>query len=144
MELRTLRYHSLAVAILIFIFFIINTLASNLVVPTRYTIDKTSPMYLNHAYYIDETKNQTFDAIIKQPNLLTHAPFSEIPWSFTQQNYWLFLDLENKSQESQKVVAHFDNPMADHLTVYRLDKNNHILKTYKLGDREKNNPAPCY
>ena len=137
MELRTLRYHSLAVAILIFIFFIINTLASNLVVPTRYTIDKTSPMYLNHAYYIDETKNQTFDAIIKQPNLLTHAPFSEIPWSFTQQNYWLFLDLENKSQKNQKVVAHFDNPMADHLTIYRLDKNNHILQTYKLGDREK-------
>ncbi|MEH6816166.1 MAG: 7TM-DISM domain-containing protein, partial [Pseudoalteromonas distincta] len=137
MELRTLRYHAIAVAILIFIFFIISTLASNLVVPTRYTIDKTAPMYLDYAYYIDETKTKTFDTIINQPELLTHQPFSDVPWSFSQQNYWLFLDLENKSLNKQNVVAHFDNPMVDHLTVYRLDKNNKLIETYKLGDKEE-------
>lgn len=137
MELRTLRYHAIAVAILIFIFFIISTLASNLVVPTRYTIDKTAPMYLDYAYYIDKTKTKTFDTIINQPELLTHQPFSDVPWSFSQQNYWLFLDLENKSLNKQNVVAHFDNPMVDHLTVYRLDKNNKLVETYKLGDKEE-------
>ena len=126
MELKTLRYHLIAVAILILIFFIINTLASNLVVPTRYTIDKTAPMYLDYAYYIDGTKTKTFDNIINQPEQLTHHSFSNIPWSFKQQNYWLFLDLENKSLNQQSVVAHFDNPMVDHLTIYRLDKKKPI------------------
>ncbi|GAA80142.1 EAL domain-containing protein [Pseudoalteromonas sp. BSi20495] len=137
MELRTLRYHAIAVAILVLIFFIISTLASNLVVPTRYTIDKTAPVYLDYAYYIDETKSLTFDDVITQPQLLTHQKFSEIPWSFTQQNYWLFLDLENKSFKKENVVAHFDNPMVDHLTIFRLNKNNQLIDTYKLGDKEQ-------
>ncbi|GAB0109910.1 hypothetical protein PA7559_11780 [Pseudoalteromonas distincta] len=94
-------------------------------------------MYLDYAYYIDETKTKTFDTIINQPELLTHQPFSDVPWSFSQQNYWLFLDLENKSLNKQNVVAHFDNPMVDHLTVYRLDKNNKLIETYKLGDKEE-------
>lgn len=137
MELRTLRYHAIAVAILVLIFFIISTLASNLVVPTRYTIDKTAPVYLDYAYYIDETKSLTFNDVITQPQLLTHQKFSEIPWSFTQQNYWLFLDLENKSFKKENVVAHFDNPMVDHLTIFRLNKNNQLIDTYKLGDKEQ-------
>ncbi|KDC49640.1 MULTISPECIES: EAL domain-containing protein [Pseudoalteromonas] len=137
MELRTLRYHAIAVAILVLIFFIISTLASNLVVPTRYTIDKTAPVYLDYAYYIDETKSLTFDDVITQPQLLSHQKFSEIPWSFTQQNYWLFLDLENKSFKKENVVAHFDNPMVDHLTIFRLNKNNQLIDTYKLGDKEQ-------
>ncbi|KAA1161642.1 EAL domain-containing protein [Pseudoalteromonas fuliginea] len=137
MELRTLRYHAIAVAILVLIFFIISTLASNLVVPTRYTIDKTAPVYLDYAYYIDETKSLTFNDVITQPQLLTHQKFSEIPWSFTQQNYWLFLDLENKSFKKENVVAHFDNPMVDHLTIFRLNKNNQLMNTYKLGDKEQ-------
>ncbi|MDQ2043387.1 EAL domain-containing protein [Pseudoalteromonas sp. 20-92] len=137
MELRTLRYHAIAVAILVLIFFIISTLASNLVVPTRYTIDKTAPVYLDYAYYIDETKSLTFNDVITQPQLLTHQKFSEIPWSFTQQNYWLFLDLENKSFKKENVVAHFDNPMVDHLTIFRLNKNNQLMDTYKLGDKEQ-------
>ncbi|ATG78794.1 EAL domain-containing protein [Pseudoalteromonas sp. 1_2015MBL_MicDiv] len=137
MELRTLRYHAIAVAILVLIFFIISTLASNLVLPTRYTIDKTAPVYLDYAYYIDETKSLTFNDVITQPQLLTHQKFSEIPWSFTQQNYWLFLDLENKSFKKENVVAHFDNPMVDHLTIFRLNKNNQLMDTYKLGDKEQ-------
>ncbi|WP_405602470.1 MULTISPECIES: EAL domain-containing protein [unclassified Pseudoalteromonas] len=137
MELRTLRYNAIAVAILIFIFFIISTLTSNLVMPTRYTIDKTAPVYLDYAYYIDEKKTLTLNDIVSQPNLLIHDSFSEIPWSFAQQNYWLFLDLENKSLKKENIVAHFDNPMVDHLTIYHLTKNNEIINTFRLGDKEE-------
>lgn len=137
MELKTLRYHAVAVAILILIFYIISTLASNLVVPTRYTIDKTAPVYLDYAYYLDDTKSLTFDDVVSQPELLTHQPLTDIPWSFTQQNYWLFVDLENKSLHKQNIVAHFDNPMVDHLSIYRLTKNNKLIDTYKLGDKEE-------
>ena len=136
MELKTLRYHGIAVGILIVIFYIISTLASNLVVPTRYTIDKTAPVYLDYAYYVDDSKALTIDDIISQPNLFTHQSLDNVPWSLKQKNYWLLIDLNNKSQINQSVVAHFDNPMVDHLTIYRLDKNNKRLKTYKLGDKE--------
>ncbi|WP_024610497.1 EAL domain-containing protein [Pseudoalteromonas sp. TB64] len=136
MELRTLRYHAIAVAILIFIFFIISTLASNLIVPTKYTIDKTAPVYLQYAYYLDESKTLTLDDILHQPELLTHDSLSKISWSFTQQNYWLFIDLENKSLKKESIVAHFDNPMVDHLTAYLLTKENKVIETFKLGDKE--------
>jgi len=137
LEFKTLRYHTIAAAILILIFFIISTLASNLIVPTRYTIDKTVPVYLDYAYYLDETKTLTIDDIIYQPETLTYEPLTSIPWSFAQQNYWLLIDLENKSLTKQNIVAHFDNPMVDHLTIYRLTKNNKIIDTYKLGDKEE-------
>ncbi len=137
METKTLRYHAAAIAILIFIFYIISTLASNLVVPTRYTIDKTTPVYLDFAYYIDESKSHTLNDIILNPELITHQPLTDIQWSFKQQNYWLFIDLENKSLDAQDIVAHFDNPMVDHLSVYRLNKRNELIESYKLGDKVK-------
>ncbi|MEL0632242.1 EAL domain-containing protein [Pseudoalteromonas carrageenovora] len=137
METKTLRYHGVAVAILVFIFFIISTLASNLVVPTRYTVEKTTPVYLDYAYYIDENKTGSLKDIIASPNQLTNKSFSDIPWSFKQQNYWLFIDLENKSLYEQDIVAHFDNPMVDHLSIYRLTPNNELIETYKLGDKEE-------
>ncbi|MBQ4856607.1 EAL domain-containing protein [Pseudoalteromonas sp. MMG007] len=137
METKTLRYHGVAVAILVFIFFIISTLASNLVVPTRYTVGKTTPVYLDYAYYIDENKTGSLKDIIASPNQLTNKSFSDIPWSFKQQNYWLFIDLENKSLYEQDIVAHFDNPMVDHLSIYRLTPNNELIETYKLGDKEE-------
>ena len=127
----------MAVAILVFIFFIISTLASNLVVPTRYTVEKTTPVYLDYAYYIDENKTGSLKDIIASPNQLTNKSFSDIPWSFKQQNYWLFIDLENKSLYEQDIVAHFDNPMVDHLSIYRLTPNNELIETYKLGDKEE-------
>ncbi|MEL0646531.1 EAL domain-containing protein [Pseudoalteromonas agarivorans] len=137
METKTLRYHGVAIAILVFIFFIISTLASNLVVPTRYTVEKTTPVYLDYAYYIDENKTGSLKDIIASPNQLTNKSFSDIPWSFKQQNYWLFIDLENKSLYEQDIVAHFDNPMVDHLSIYRLTPNNELIETYKLGDKEE-------
>ncbi|NWL14497.1 EAL domain-containing protein [Pseudoalteromonas sp. Scap03] len=136
MEFKTLRYHAIAVVILIFIFFIISTLATNFVMPSRYTIDKITPVYLDHAYYIDKSKTQNFAEVMSNKAQFTEQEFNDIPWSFQQQNYWLRLDLENKSSKEEDVVAHFDNPMVDHLTIYRLNSNNQLLETYKLGDKE--------
>ncbi len=75
MEFKTLRYHALAAAILILIFFIINTLVSNLITPARYTIDKIAPIYLNYAYYIDSSKQLTFDELMAQPERIIAQPF---------------------------------------------------------------------
>ncbi|WP_372762705.1 EAL domain-containing protein [Pseudoalteromonas sp.] len=136
MDFKTLRYHALAVAILVLIFFIINTLASNLVTPTRYTIDKIAPVYLNYAYYIDNSKQLDFDQIIKQPQLRINQPLTHIPWSFAEQNYWLFIELNNKSNKAEQIVAHFDNPMVDHLTVYQLNAQNQLLDTQHFGDKQ--------
>ena len=104
--------------------------------PSRYTIDKITPVYLDHAYYIDETKTQNFAEVMSTQTQFTQQEFNDIPWSFKQQNYWLRLDLVNKSSQQEDVVAHFDNPMVDHLTIYRLNNNNQLLDTYKLGDKE--------
>lgn len=131
-----MRYHAIAVVILIFIFFVISTLSTNFVMPSRYTIDKITPVYLDHAYYIDETKAQSFKDIMNKQGQFIQQAFDTIPWSFKQQNYWLRLDLENKSSRLEDVVVHFDNPMVDHLTIYRLNNNNQLLDTYKLGDKE--------
>ena len=125
-----MRYHAVAVVILIFIFFIISTLATNFVMPSRYTIDKITPVYLDHAYYIDKSKTQSFAEVMTKQALFTQQEFNDIPWSFEQQNYWLRLDLENKSSQQEDVVAHFDNPMVDHLTIYRLNKSIRLSLIY--------------
>ena len=138
LEFKTLRYHTIAISILILLLFIIGTLASNLIVPTRYTIDKTTSVYLDYAYYIDETKTLTVDDIISQPKQFIKQPLSSIPWSFDAQNYWLSINLNNKSLKAENIVAHFDNPMLDHFTAYRLTKENKLISIYTLGDKEKN------
>jgi EAL domain-containing protein (putative c-di-GMP-specific phosphodiesterase class I)/GGDEF domain-containing protein len=137
MDLKTLRYHTLAVALLLFILFIIGTLISHLVTPTKYTLTKTSPVNIQPAYFIDTTKKYTVNELITAPEKFTYQPLSTINWGFTQQHYWLQLELTNKSTLAQDIVAHLDNPMADHLTIYELGQNNVILKTHYLGDKEK-------
>ncbi|MCK8103667.1 7TM-DISM domain-containing protein [Pseudoalteromonas sp. 2CM36K] len=62
--------------------------------------------------------------------LFTQQKFNDIPWSFEQQNYWLRLDLENKSSQQEDVVTHFDNPMVNHLTIYRLNKSIRLSLIY--------------
>lgn len=134
MKNNYLRYHFIAVLILLVLFYVIATLAGHLATPTKYTIDKTTPIYLSHSYFIDETKKLPTHQIIDNLDDFTVGSFADINWNFTPRNYWLLVELENRSQQNEKIVAHFDNPMVDHLTIYHLDKSNHIITTTQLGD----------
>ncbi|MBB1293804.1 EAL domain-containing protein [Pseudoalteromonas sp. SR41-4] len=136
MKNNHLRYRFIAVLILLFLFYVIANFASHLVTPTRYTIDKTTPIYLSQSYLIDDTKNLHTQQILDNLNSFTAKPFEHIDWNFTPRNYWLLVDLDNRSQQNEKIVAHFDNPMVDHLTVYHLDSHNNIITTTRLGDLE--------
>lgn len=131
-----LRYHFIAVLILLFLFYVIANFATHLVTPTKYTVDKTTPIYLSHSYFIDESKKRHNSYILNNLNSFTVEPFDNIDWNFAPRNYWLLIELDNRSQHQEKIVAHFDNPMVDHLTVYHLDNDNNIITTTLLGDLE--------
>lgn len=116
------------------LFYVIANLAGHLATPTKYTIDKTTPIYLSHSYFIDETKSLPTRYILDNLDDFTKGSFADIDWNFTPRNYWLLVELDNRSQQNEKIVAHFDNPMVDHLTAYHLDKSNHIITATQLGD----------
>ncbi len=136
MKKNYLRYHFIAIAILFFVFFVIANFSSHLATPTKYTIDKTTPIYLSHRYLVDDSKKLQIDQISNNIDRFIEQPFSEIDWNFAPRNYWLLIELDNRSQQAEKIVAHFDNPMVDHLSVYHLSNDNTILTAKMLGDLE--------
>ncbi|MEH6396224.1 EAL domain-containing protein [Pseudoalteromonas sp.] len=137
MEQQPFKYHIIAFLILSTLVFIIYTFANHLATPTRYTIDKTTAIYLDQAYRIDPTKSLTLSSFLNEADELIHEPFSTIPWQLAPQDYWLSMKLDNRSAEKKELFAHFDNPMIDYLTVYQLDDQGHLLQTFNLGDRQE-------
>lgn len=105
--------------------------------PTLRTIEHTQIIYTRTAFFIDTTDKVKFDDLIAQPSLLKTAPLNDIPWSFDQQTYWLKLTLQNKSDKHNQLVAYFDNPMLDELTIYQVTHASDILKQKTLGDTIK-------
>lgn len=138
MEHKTIRYHFIAIAILLTLFFITSNFASHLVTPTRYTIDKTAAVYTTYAYRIDPTKELTLQQLLASPDALIKQPLSNISWDLKPQNYWLVVNLKNKQSTPAHMNVHFDNPMVDHLTVYQLDEHQNLLNSVKLGDKTPN------
>lgn len=138
MEHKTIRYHFVAMAILLTLFFITSNFANHLATPTRYTIDKTAAVYTTYAYRIDPTKALTLQQLLASPDALIKQPLSDIHWDLKAQNYWLVVNLKNKQSSPVQMYVHFDNPMADHLSVYRLDENQNLLESIKLGDKTPN------
>lgn len=134
MKNNYLRYHFIAVLILVLLFYVIANFASNLANPTKYTIDKTTPIYLKHSYLIDGTKKLSDESVLNNLHTFIAKPFDTINWNFTPRNYWLQVKLDNRSHKDENVVAHFDNPMIDNLTVYHLDENKALLSLTQLGD----------
>lgn len=121
--------------ILAILFFIICTLSSHLASPTRYTIDKTAPVYSQNAYRIDETKSLTLSQFLSEPSKLEKKPFKHIEWDLAAKDYWLKLDLENRQPHPIDLFIHFDNPMVDYLTVYQLNEQQQLISTIELGDK---------
>ncbi len=135
MNSKTLKYHFLSFFILAILFFIICTLSSHLASPTRYTIDKTAPVYSQNAYRIDETKSLTLLQFLSEPSKLEKKPFKHIEWDLAAKDYWLKLDLENRQPHPIDLFIHFDNPMVDYLTVYQLNEQQQLISTIELGDK---------
>jgi EAL domain-containing protein (putative c-di-GMP-specific phosphodiesterase class I)/GGDEF domain-containing protein len=103
--------------------------------PTRYTIDKTAPVYSQNAYRIDETKSLTLSQFLSEPSKLEKKPFKHIEWDLAAKDYWLKLDLENRQPHPIDLFIHFDNPMVDYLTVYQLNEQQQLISTIELGDK---------
>lgn len=138
MNNKAIRYHFLALGILVTLFFIISNFASHLATPTRYTIDRTAAVYTSYAYHIDTTKQLTLEQLLADPNVLIKQPLSNIHWDLGAQNYWLMVNLSNKQSTAANMYVHFDNPMVDKLIVYQLNNKNQLLNTVTLGDKTPN------
>ena len=117
--------------------FIIFNFANHLATPTRYTIDKTTAIYLDQAYRIDPTKSLTLNRFLSEPEVLVKESFNTLPWRLAPQDYWLSIEFDNRSAVTQELFAHFDNPMIDYLTVYQLDSQHQLLHTFHLGDHQQ-------
>ncbi|SFC43719.1 EAL domain-containing protein [Pseudoalteromonas denitrificans] len=109
-------------------------LTSNISDPTQKAIDKTYSIHNNTSYFLDISNKLTLTDLLKKPDLFIKAPLSNIPWSFTQQTYWLNMQLKNNTPQNYALVAHFDNPMLDVLEVVQLNSNKKIIKQNKMGD----------
>ena len=135
MNNKALKYNFVSFLILTILFFIIATLAAHLASPTRYTIDKTAPIYSKTAYRIDYSKSLTLEQFLAEPEKLKQRPFKDIEWDLAEQDYWLKLDLENRQTKPVELSIHFDNPMVDYLTVYHVDDKGLLIDTTELGDK---------
>lgn len=135
MNNKTLKYHFVSFFILATLFFIITTLSTHLASPTRYTIDKTAPVYTHTAYRIDDTESLTLKELLSEPKKLIEQPFEYIEWDLAAKDYWLKLDLENRQSKVIDLFIHFDNPMVDYLTLFELDADQKLIKKTRLGDK---------
>ncbi|MGK0247365.1 MAG: EAL domain-containing protein (putative c-di-GMP-specific phosphodiesterase class I) [Oleispira sp.] len=87
---------------------------------------------IDEAFLIDVSQELTLDQLLADKSSLVKQPLSEIPWSFTQQAYWVHLVIRNNNQHGVDIVSHFSNPMLEQLTVYQV-LNNKRVKEKKLG-----------
>jgi EAL domain-containing protein (putative c-di-GMP-specific phosphodiesterase class I) len=103
---------------------------------------------IDEAFLIDVSQELTLDQLLADNSSLVKQPLAEIPWSFTQQAYWVHLVIHNNNQHGVDIVSHFSNPMLEQLTVYQVLAHQRV-KEKKLGwqvsDLDKlNRSIPSY
>jgi len=97
--------------------------ASSISDPTQKAIQNDqSGIIIDEAYLIDVSSKQTLDELISGSQKFISQPLSDIPWSFTQQAYWIRLSLQNSNDYNVALVSHFSNPMLEQLTIYQRDE----------------------
>jgi len=105
--------------------------------PTQKAIaNNPSGIRIDEAYLIDRTSEQSLDQVLSKPQQFINLPLADIPWSFTQQAYWIRLSLQNTGKQPIDLVSHFSNPMLEQLTIYRIDKEETVLAR-SLGWQEQ-------
>ncbi len=102
--------------------------------PTARSIDKTTPIYTQTAYYLDNTNSLTLvDAIAQKDTFINVKSIDDMPWDWTQRTWWMHITLTNKGPLTYPLVAHFDNPMLDELDVFLLE-GEQVTQSSALGD----------
>jgi EAL domain-containing protein (putative c-di-GMP-specific phosphodiesterase class I)/GGDEF domain-containing protein len=92
--------------------------------PTKNTIQSgQNGFQVDEAFLIDVSQELTLDQLLADPSSLLQQPLSEIPWSFTQQAYWIHLVISNNNPHAVDIVSHFSNPMLEQLTIYQVLSN---------------------
>lgn len=115
---------------------VIGSLLFNIGDPTTNSIERTHAIYLNSSYWIDEQSNATLDDALKQK--FQNSEIADIPWQFGTQSYWVKVAVTNRTDATEILTAHFDNPMLDQLEVWQLDENNRVINHKQLGDTVAN------
>ncbi|MFY8274042.1 EAL domain-containing protein [Pseudoalteromonas sp. SSDWG2] len=98
----------------------------------------------NISEHRDVVVNERF-AVLDEPTLLAKVlsqsdalfqsgSWAQVPWRFSTEEYWLSIELTNTREQNKELVARFDNPMLDKLTVYHLDSQQQLLESLSLGD----------
>jgi EAL domain-containing protein (putative c-di-GMP-specific phosphodiesterase class I)/GGDEF domain-containing protein len=101
--------------------------------PTKNTIQSgQNGFQVDEAFLIDTSQELTLDQLLADKSALVKQPLSEIPWSYTQQTYWVHFVIRNNNQHGVDIVSHFSNPMLEQLTVYQVLANKRV-KEKKLG-----------
>jgi EAL domain-containing protein (putative c-di-GMP-specific phosphodiesterase class I)/GGDEF domain-containing protein len=75
---------------------------------------------IDEAFLIDVSGELTLSQLLADKALLVQQPLREIPWSFTQQAYWIHLIIHNHNPHAVDIVGHFSNPMLEQLTIYQV------------------------
>jgi EAL domain-containing protein (putative c-di-GMP-specific phosphodiesterase class I)/GGDEF domain-containing protein len=106
--------------------------------PTQNTIQSgQNGFQVDKAFLIDTSEELTLDQLLADKSALVKQPLSEIPWSYTQQTYWIHFVIRNNNQHGVDIVSHFSNPMLEQLTVYQVLANKRV-KEKKLGWQASN------
>ena len=87
---------------------------------------------IEEAFLVDGSGELTLSQVLADKKLLLQQPLSEIPWSFTQQAYWIHLAIHNNNRHSVDIVSHFANPMLEQLSIYKVLANGQVEEK-KLG-----------
>lgn len=118
-----------------FIYFFVTTIADQ----TQKQHVSDEKLHIDAAYFVTSVKS-SIDEARKPEAPFTSIELNNIPWEQKQQTYWIKIVLSNQTDKMMDLVAHFDNPMLDHLGVFLFDDHGSLLKQMHLGDTMDNVP----
>jgi len=75
---------------------------------------------IEEAFLVDTSSELTLSQLLADKTQLVQQSLSDVPWSFTQQAYWIHLKIHNNNQQALDVISHFSNPMLEQLTIYQV------------------------
>lgn len=89
-------------------------------------------LHIEEAFLVDLSSELTLSQLLSDTSRLVQQPMSDIPWSFTQQAYWIYIVVHNKNQHAVDMVSHFSNPMLEQLTIYQVH-DDEVIEQRELG-----------
>lgn len=126
-----------AVFLLIIIFAITYFFVLTLDDPTKQNISNNSRFNIESAYLVAPL-TQSFSDILGKPDEFVSANLTTVPWDFQQRAYWLKMIISNSDDQAARIVAHFDNPMLDHLTIFQMSTSGVLIEQQDGGDQQAN------